>query len=78
MNIRKVKEAYKIYDNAFAYMQRIKALIKIVDNEETNYPSNFLLTIALRDVKSAGKKLIKCSDILSHVIKEEKRLRKQL
>ncbi len=77
MDIKKVKEAYKIYDNAFAYMQRIKALIKILGYEEANYPSNFLLKIALRDIKSAGRKLSKCSDILVNVIMEEKKLRKQ-
>ena len=46
MRIKKIKEVYKIYDNSFGYMQRIRALLEILDPYQANYPSNFLLTIA--------------------------------
>ena len=71
MHIKKIKEAYKIYDNSFGYMQWIRALLKILDPEMAEYPSNFLLTIALRDLKSAGKKISQCSDILFKIIHEK-------
>lgn len=73
MDIRKVKESYKIYDNAFGYMQRIKALLTILDSDNAPYPSNYLLTIALRDLKIAGKKMSKCSDIFAKTIKHDNR-----
>ena len=75
MDIRKVKEAYKIYDNSFGYIQRIRALLNILDPDEANYPSNFLLTIALRDLKSADKKISKCQDILTTNIRRDNRMR---
>ena len=78
MEIKKVKEAYKIYDNSFGYMERIRALLKILNPETSDYPCNFLLTIALRDLKSAGNKISKCSDILSKILSEDKRLRYKL
>lgn len=75
MHIKKIKEAYKIYDHSFEYMQRIKALLKILDPEGSDYPFNFLLTIGLRDLKSARQKISKCSDILAKIIKEVRRMR---
>lgn len=72
MLYKKIKEAYKIHNNAFGYMQRIKALLNMFDNDEAEYPSNFLLTIAKRDLKSANKKLSKSLDILRRAkIKKE-------
>ncbi len=70
MRIKKIKEVYKIYDNSFGYMQRIRALLEILDPYQANYPSNFLLTIALRDLKSAEQKISKCSEILLQIIHE--------
>lgn len=65
MDIRKIKESRKIYDKTFGYMQRIKALLNILDNDDVSYPSNFLLTIAKRNLKSGGKKISKCYEILN-------------
>lgn len=75
MHIKKIKEAYKIYDHSFAYMQRIRALLKILDPDMSSYPFNFLLTIGLRDLKSARQKISRCSDILAKLIKEVNRMR---
>lgn len=76
MDIRRIKQAYKIYDNAFGYMQRIESLLTILDSDKDEYPSNFLLAIAKRDLKQADKKMSKCWDILAKIIRKNKRLRK--
>ncbi len=76
MDIRKIKEAYKIYDNVFGYLQRIKALLTILNSDEAEYPSNYLLTIAKRDLKSASKNISKTWDILHKIILEERQVRK--
>ena len=64
MNTKKIKEAYKIYNSTFRYIQKIKALLIILDSDDAEYPSNFLLTIAKRDLKQASQKISKCYEIL--------------
>lgn len=73
MEIKKIKEVYKIHSNAVGYLQRIRALLTILDdNGNADYPSNFLYTIALRDIKSVIKNICKSEDVLSSLIRIHK------
>ena len=73
MNIRKIKEINKIYNNLISDMIKIKALISILSERNCNkYPINCLFEISSEIEKFIVKDIIKSTDILYEILNRNK------
>ncbi len=65
MSYKKIKKIYRIQNDCFNCCATIRVLLRVLEERNyDNYPVNYLLTILLRDEKSAAKKLFETTNIL--------------
>lgn len=73
MNIRKIKEINKIYNNLISDMIKIKALVSILsERNRKKYPINCLFEISSEIEKIIVKDIIKSTDILYEILNRNK------
>ncbi len=73
MDIRKIKEVNKIYNNLIGDMIKIKALIFILSERNCEkYPVNILFEISSELENFIVKDIIKCTDILYEILQSKK------
>ena len=72
MNIKNLKQAYKIYDNSLKKMQNIRVLLSFIyEKNICYYPINYMFTIIQRDEKNVTNNIIQITNILSAIIENK-------
>lgn len=70
MSYKKLKKVYRIQDNCIGSLSIIKALLSILHERNiSRYPTNYLLTVVMRDAKSTAKNFYETTNILSKYIR---------